>query len=113
MQFFQLSNVTASLNWPFRACLRMIIRNRETVFRGVVLNDGVQACDILQVWLDVAQHPSRATEQANLIWRKVLAAALVDRDENESGSERPIEALDRSLGQIVMIGGWACARFQP
>src|SRR5580692_10049920 len=75
--------------------------NRDRVFRGVVLNGGVQACDILQVWLDVAQHPSRAREQANLIWRKVLAAALVDRDENESGSERPIEALDRSLGQIV------------
>jgi Holliday junction resolvase len=55
--------------------------NRETVFRGVVLNDGVPACDILQVWLDVAQHPSRGREQADLIWRKVLAPALIDKDE--------------------------------
>jgi hypothetical protein len=58
-----------------------IPRNRESIFRGAVLNDGVPACDILQVWLDVAQHPSRGREQADLIWRKVLAPALIDRDE--------------------------------
>jgi hypothetical protein len=57
-----------------------IPRNRESVFRGVVLNDGVPASDILQVWLDVAQHPSRGREQADLIWRKVLAPALIDKD---------------------------------
>jgi hypothetical protein len=58
-----------------------IPRNRETIFRGVVLNDGVPSCDILQVWLDVVQHPSRGREQADLIWRKVLAPALIDKDE--------------------------------
>ncbi len=58
-----------------------IPRNRESVFRGVVLNEGVPACDILQVWLDVAQHPSRGREQADLIWRKILAPALIDEDE--------------------------------
>ena len=31
-----------------------------------------RACDVLQVWLDVAAHPSRGEEQAELIYRKVL-----------------------------------------
>jgi hypothetical protein len=56
-------------------------RNRETVYRGLVLSDGVPVCDIFQIWLDVAQHPSRGREQADLIWRKVLAPALIDEDE--------------------------------
>jgi hypothetical protein len=55
-------------------------RNDESVFRGVVLNDGVPACDVLQVWLDVAQHPSRGREQADLLWRKVLAPALLSKE---------------------------------
>jgi hypothetical protein len=58
-----------------------IPRNRETVFRGVVLQDGRPACDILQVWLEVAHHPSRGREQADLIWSKILAPALLDKDE--------------------------------
>jgi len=32
--------------------------------------------DILQVWLDVSQHPSRGKEQADLIWRKILSRAF-------------------------------------
>jgi hypothetical protein len=55
-------------------------RNDESVFRGVVLNDGVPVCDVLQVWLDVAQHPSRGREQADLIWRKILAPALLGKE---------------------------------
>src|ERR1700719_2401029 len=51
-------------------------RDDESVFRAVVLEDGVPVCDVLQVWLDVAQHPSRGREQADLIWRKILAPAL-------------------------------------
>jgi hypothetical protein len=50
--------------------------NRESVFRGVVRKDGVSVSDILQVWLDVSQHPSRGKEQADLIWRKILAPAF-------------------------------------
>ena len=50
--------------------------NRESVFRGVVLKDGVPVSDILQVWLDVGQHPSRGKEQADLIWRKILSSAF-------------------------------------
>jgi hypothetical protein len=51
-------------------------RNDESVFRGMVLNNGVPACDILHVWLDVAQHPSRDKEQADLIWRKMSPVLL-------------------------------------
>jgi hypothetical protein len=50
--------------------------NRESVFRGVVRKDGVPVSDILQVWLDVGQHPSRGKEQADLIWRKILSSAF-------------------------------------
>jgi hypothetical protein len=50
--------------------------NRESVFRGAVIKDEVPSSDILQVWLDVSQHPSRGREQAELIWRRVLAHAF-------------------------------------
>jgi len=50
--------------------------NRESVFRGAIRKDGVPASDILQIWLDVAQHPSRGREQADVIWRKILAPAF-------------------------------------
>ena len=50
--------------------------NREHVFRGVVRKDGVPVSDILQIWLDVGQHPSRGKEQADLIWRRILSPAL-------------------------------------
>ena len=44
----------------------------ESVFRAMVQNDGPAACDIIQVWLDVAAHPSRGREQADLIERRVI-----------------------------------------
>ena len=50
--------------------------NRESVFRGAIQKDGVPSSDILQVWLDVSQHPSRGREQADLIWRRIIAPAL-------------------------------------
>jgi Holliday junction resolvase len=55
-------------------------RDDESVFRAMVLKDGVPVCDVLQVWLDVAQHPSRGREQADLIWRKILAPALLAKE---------------------------------
>jgi hypothetical protein len=33
---------------------------------------GIAACDVLQVWVDVAMHPSRGREQAELIRKRVL-----------------------------------------
>jgi hypothetical protein len=45
----------------------------QSIFRAMVRVDGgVAASDILQVWLDVASHPSRGIEQAELIRRRVL-----------------------------------------
>jgi hypothetical protein len=55
-------------------------RNRESVFRGSVWIDGVPASDVVQAWLDVSQHPARGREQADLIWRKILRAAILDKD---------------------------------
>jgi hypothetical protein len=46
---------------------------RESVFRGVVVRDGVPVADILQVWLDVSSHPSRGGAQAEEIRRRALA----------------------------------------
>jgi hypothetical protein len=44
----------------------------QSVFRGVIQAKGLPASDILQVWVDVASHPSRGREQAALIRRHVL-----------------------------------------
>jgi hypothetical protein len=54
--------------------------NRESVFRGVVRKDGVPVSDILQVWLDVGQHPSRGKEQADIIWRRILSSAFASSE---------------------------------
>ena len=49
---------------------------RRSVFRGVVRPRGLASCDILQVWLDVAGHPARGREQADLIRQRVLGPVL-------------------------------------
>ena len=48
----------------------------QSVFRGLVRANGVPVSDVLQVWLDVASHPSRGQEQADLIRRRVLADVM-------------------------------------
>lgn len=48
----------------------------QSVFRGAVLVDGVKVSDIIQVWLDVSEHPSRGEEQAVLIQKKVLGQII-------------------------------------
>jgi len=45
---------------------------RESVFRAAVVRNALPVCDVLQVWLDVADHPSRGASQAKEIWRRVL-----------------------------------------
>jgi len=47
--------------------------NPEAVFRGAVERDGVPVSDVLQVWLDVANHPSRGKAQADEIRKKALS----------------------------------------
>jgi hypothetical protein len=50
---------------------------KESVFRAqVMVSHGHRACDILQVWLDVASYPGRGQEQADLIYRKVIEPML-------------------------------------
>lgn len=44
----------------------------ESVFRGMVRPRGMACCDVLQVWLDVFEHPARGQEQADLIRRRLL-----------------------------------------
>lgn len=44
----------------------------KSVFRGAVDQAGVAASDIIQVWLDVSNHPARGNEQADFIYKKAL-----------------------------------------
>ena len=37
---------------------------------------GLAASDVLQVWLDVAEHPSRGREQADIIRKRVLQQVI-------------------------------------
>lgn len=53
-----------------------IPENEEAVFRPVVRHSGVPVSDILQVWLDVSNHPARGKEQADQIWKRVLAPSI-------------------------------------
>jgi hypothetical protein len=50
--------------------------NPEAVFRAAVMKDGVPCADILQVWLDVSDHPSRGKAQADEIARRALGTLL-------------------------------------
>ncbi len=42
----------------------------KSTFRGAVQRDGSYASDVIQTWLDVANHPSRGREQAEFIYTK-------------------------------------------
>ena len=53
-----------------------IPENKEAVFRPVVRHEGVPVADIVQVWLDVSNHPERGKEQADQIWKRVLAPSI-------------------------------------
>ncbi|MEN3328028.1 MAG: hypothetical protein V7638_2835 [Acidobacteriota bacterium] len=78
----QASNLAAWKN--LRQCnpgerADLIIRQApapESVFRGLVHPHGLASCDVLQIWVDVSSHPSRGSEQADLIRRKVLDKLL-------------------------------------
>ena len=48
----------------------------QSVFRGVVRPDGAAACDVIQIWVDVAAHPARGPEQAALIRQRVLGSII-------------------------------------
>ncbi len=48
----------------------------QSVFRGLVRPEGMAACDVFQVWVDVASHPSRGREQADMIRKRVLGRVI-------------------------------------
>jgi hypothetical protein len=48
----------------------------EAVFRAAVECDGVPTSDIVQVWLDLSNHPARGKEQADLVRRRVFSQML-------------------------------------
>ena len=48
----------------------------QSVFRGLVHANGIAVCDVLQIWVDVASHPSRGREQADLIRKRVLETVI-------------------------------------
>lgn len=50
----------------------------ESLFRGAVRVDDVRVCDVLQLWVDVSAHPSRGSEQADHLRRKVLHRVMGD-----------------------------------
>lgn len=51
----------------------------RSVFRGMVRPAGIAASDVLQVWVDVAAHPTRGREQADLIRKRVLQRVIGGR----------------------------------
>ncbi len=51
-------------------------KDPEAVFRAAVERDGVPASDILQVWLDVSNHPARGKAQADLLRKRVISQVL-------------------------------------
>lgn len=67
--------VKANANDAVQVVVR-IPRWPRAVFRAAVDRDGVLVSDILQLWLDVSEHPARGAEQADEIWRRVLRPAF-------------------------------------
>lgn len=71
--------VKANVNGAAQVVVR-IPRWPRAVFRAAVDRDGVLVSDILQLWLDVSEHPARGVEQADEIWRRVLRPAFEPGD---------------------------------
>jgi hypothetical protein len=51
-------------------------KHPKAVFRAAVERDGVPVSDILQVWLDVSNHPARGKDQADLLRKRVFSQVL-------------------------------------
>ncbi len=52
----------------------------EATFKGAVRREGTLCADIIQVWLDVSNHPSRGQEQADHIYNTVLLTLIKQGD---------------------------------
>jgi Holliday junction resolvase len=73
-----LNQLGLSLECDERApdVLIRIQENQEAVFRPVVMRGAVPVSDIVQVWLDVSHESSRGREQADQVWKRVLAPSI-------------------------------------
>jgi hypothetical protein len=67
----QLGLALAQHGEPADVMIRFAPRS-GSIFRGAVQVDGVPAADVIQVWLDVQNHPARGRQQADEIRRRVL-----------------------------------------
>lgn len=54
----------------------------EAVFRAATTADGVPVSDVMQVWLDVSNHPARGRAQADVIRRRALRTLFSEGIEN-------------------------------
>lgn len=52
----------------------------ESAFRGAAQRDGVRVADVLQCWLDVADHPARGEEMAEHLFERVVRPSLLEVD---------------------------------
>jgi hypothetical protein len=52
----------------------------EAVFRGATIRDGIPVSDVLQCWLDVADHPARGEEMATHLHERVIGPSLLGDD---------------------------------
>jgi len=68
----QLGLAAAQHGEPADVMVRLAPRS-QSIFRGAVPVDGVPVADVIQVWLDVQNHPARGRQQADEIRRRVLA----------------------------------------
>jgi Holliday junction resolvase-like predicted endonuclease len=48
----------------------------RSTFQGAVHRDGAVFADVIQVWIEVSNHPSRGQEQADFIYQKVLQQVI-------------------------------------
>ena len=53
----------------------------EATFKGAVRRGGALCADIIQVWLDVSNHPTRGQEQADHIYNTVLLPLIHQGDQ--------------------------------
>jgi len=51
----------------------------KSTFRGALHRDGSVFADVLQIWLDVSNHPARGQEQADVIYREILTPLIEAR----------------------------------
>jgi len=68
----QLGLAPAQHGEPADVMVRLAPRS-QSIFRSSVQVDGVPVADVIQVWLDVHNHPARGRQQAHEIRRRVLA----------------------------------------